>query len=251
MTPAHRADIVATLITSLNAAYARFRCRNPRFKASSQACGLKRKSHTRPLCRAAACLRPVHMVALGRAGGPWAWVQGSLRSAAAAADAADGRILALPPSPFPQGSVSLLAHSLGTVLCYDILCAQPLSPQLVESAGLLPHDAAPGPAPGQPSPAASPRAAAAAVLGGGEASPGGEAAAPGSPSAALLQELSRLRADNQRLALQLEVSRAEGGAHHAATSTAAVSALSPGKQQHGLYTGQDGSPPLWPALDFR
>ena len=36
MTPRHRADIVASLVASLNATYARFKCRNPSFEVGAQ-----------------------------------------------------------------------------------------------------------------------------------------------------------------------------------------------------------------------
>ena len=192
-----------------------------------------------------------------------------------------------------QGSVSILAHSLGSVLCYDILCSQPLSPLAVDASAMLPHSSSQPASPGNPanltsmlaSPPASPQrwsplqqqqqeqqqqgqkqqagqqqqddqkeqgdqqhpgtpASACPSPGtdpmlidlttGGEDSPpiagsslqvsppsgAGPPLQHSSPSqaldhsspsgASLQQELSRLKAENQRLHLQLEVARGEG-----------------------------------------
>ena len=135
------------------------------------------------------------------------------------------------PLPGLQGSVSILSHSLGSVLCYDILCSQPLPPVAVEGAAMLPHSLPPSPGnSGNPmlvSPPASPQRRPAhqqeqqqqqqlpGTPGSAGQSPGADAmlvdlTGADSPSAALQQELSRLRAENQRMQLQLEVARAEG-----------------------------------------
>lgn len=107
-----------------------------------------------------------------------------------------------------QGSVSILAHSLGTVLCYDILCNQ--------------QPAAPGASPSRPLPSPSlPAASPAAPPWQGQQQQDPAGAGQGrsvaevdkvadGPTAALQQELFRLRAENQRLHLQLDVARGGG-----------------------------------------
>ncbi|KAL4854538.1 Phospholipase SGR2 [Chlorella vulgaris] len=209
----HRAHIVSSLITSLNAAYLRFMRRNPRFK----------------------------------------------------------------------GTVSILSHSLGTVLCYDVLCAQPLSPQA--GAGLLPHtavgrEAGAGAAetPGSPhrgsvlAPGLSGQAPRSASQSPGRSHDGSPDRGSdmvvdlttGSPPAAasLQQEVARLRSENQRLLLQLEVARGQGAQQQQQQqqqpgegSAAAPWAPSDSPQQAPLSGAapagaRPGAAEQWPSLQF-
>lgn len=103
-----------------------------------------------------------------------------------------------------QGSVSILAHSLGTVLCYDVLCNQPPPAQLPGLRASPPLQQREQAAAAQWPQAATPRRSAA----------GDEEMAidltPDTPTAALQQELARLRSKNHRLQLQLEAAQMPG-----------------------------------------
>lgn len=165
------------------------------------------------------------------------------------------------------------------MLCYDILCCQP-------QAG--PQPALPPPGSCTPPPQHAQQAQQAGVPRGSE---GGEDSmvidlTADSPTSALQQELSRLRAENQRLQLQLEVARAEGpsaagsgspwspehqqqqGRQLAVGSAPAAYLLPPaspattaaaqqqaGQQQAqaggGAAAGANGEAALWPHLQFR
>lgn len=88
--------------------------------------------------------------------------------------------------------MSILAHSLGSVLCYDVLCHQPPPASFPATPASPPAHPLPG--------------------GGGTGSGAAPASGfvPDSPGAALQRELSRLRAENRRLQLELEAAQAEG-----------------------------------------
>lgn len=180
------------------------------------------------------------------------------------------------PSGCLQGSVSILAHSLGSVLCYDILCNQPQPAVAGGGSGG-------GSAPGSPlllqlhSPPQHASPLGQATLG-QQQSPGSEPEAmeadllvADSPAAALQQELARLRADNQRLQLQLEVARAEGGSGNGgggglpaaqqqqqpvATGSAPAAYQQPPQEplapagSSPAATGCEATP-AWPPLQFR
>jgi hypothetical protein len=241
MTPRHRADIVASLVASLNATYARFKCRNPSFGVGAQLQGVsvvQRKADRTGSCECSVVRSWAIAVAQGLMPGP-------ITTSATASNMcplsqlqpASPCLPAVCPCAMPlpglQGSVSILSHSLGSVLCYDILCSQPLSPAAVEDAAMLPHSLPPSPGnPGNSmlaSPPASPPASPqrwpaqqqqqqlrlSGMPGSAGQSLGADAmlidlTGADSRSAALQQELLRLRAENQRLQLQLEVARAEG-----------------------------------------
>eukprot|EP00887_Chlorella_sp_A99_P003527 scaffold7.g3527.t1 len=151
MTPLHRSEILGSLVTSLNACHARFLRRNPGFKA-------------RRRLPPAACSAP------------------AARAAYAYHSAAVLGLLCR----CCQGTVSILAHSLGSVLCYDVLCNQPPAAYPPSAHG------------GYTAAAARPGGAPAAEARDGQA---GE----------LQRELARLRAENERLQLQLDLARAQLG----------------------------------------
>ena len=201
MTPRHRAEIVASLVTSLNTVYARFVQRNPGFKVRG---GL--------------------WVAVG--GGGWL---GRVGCASAAASNAFGNAVAECCARtscscscfgicYVQGSVSVLAHSLGSVLAYDVLCCQPApawqglhTPPPSAAAAAAPSSsslpASPG-AGGVLAPGAGASAGVDAVMVDATAAPG---SSPSSADAATPWELGRLRAENQRLQQLLEAAN-RGGA---------------------------------------
>lgn len=111
----------------------------------------------------------------------------------------DGRTLTLCLHCFLlQGTVSILAHSLGTVLCYDILCHQ--QEAWASPRARSPSRPVPMPLPALP---AAQQQAEAGQEGGAEEAPIDLTA--DSPTAALQQELARLRAENQRLRLRLDL----------------------------------------------
>ena len=162
-----------------------------------------------------------------------------------------------------QGSVSILSHSLGTVLCYDLLCAQPLSPQLVDGASLLPHTApeAAGSPQGQamqslPSTPPRPPLRSAGQSPGGSRgrsrAEGGDDMAidltADSPTAAMQQELSRLRGENQRLQLQLEVARAQGSFGGSLPESQMQQSPPPTDQ---AVAAEQSEAAEWPGLQFR
>lgn len=110
--------------------------------------------------------------------------------------------------------MSILAHSLGTVLCYDVLCGQPQVVPLA-AAGAAAPASPPQLAQQQQEEGEARQQPGQQQMGTPRGSEGGDPMVidltADSPTAALQQELSRLRAENQRLQLQLEVARAEGG----------------------------------------
>ena len=160
--------------------------------------------------------------------------------------------LAASPPLLLQGTVSILAHSLGSVLCYDILCCQPpRGPRLP-----LPGSSTP------PSPTQAQQGQRGQQTPRG--SEGGEDSmvidlTVDSPTGWLQQELSRLRAENQRLQQQLEVARAEGPSGAAGSS--GIGTLQQQQQQQqqqgqagvgAAVTGADGGRSArWPQLQFR
>ena len=214
MTPRFRAEIVNSLCASLNAAHARFMARNPGFQAGV----VGRRGWRGRWAQASPCSSSALPAQFHVYGCTHPWFQHSARPLHAAA------VQAPPPAPPPrctallQGSVSILAHSLGSVLCYDVLCQPPTAGQGAAAA------AAPLGSPARPMATSAPpsslrsggsgrTAGTAGYLGGGGT--GVEAMAidvtADSPTAALQQELARLRADNQRLQLQLGMARSGGG----------------------------------------
>lgn len=162
--------------------------------------------------------------------------------------------------------MSILAHSLGTVLCYDILCHQQ-------------EQAAPGAcSPSRPVPMSLPASPAAQhrrqPQGPAEAAHEAEAEemeidlTADSPGAALQQELSRLRAENQRLRLQLDLAKdgtdgtaAGGGGTWGPKAGGVGSPGAPGeppgvqqpatqRQQHAAEEGAEGGERYPPRLRF-
>lgn len=179
----------------------------------------------------------------------------------------------------PQGSVSILAHSLGSVLCYDVLCGQPQAAPALAGTGTpaSPHQLFRQQQAVQQQQQRQQEEGAQQELGTPRGSEGGDAMVIDltidSPTAALQQELSRLRAENQRLQLQLEVTRAEGGSGGGSGSWAqqqqqrqlvtgsapAVCLLPPASSSAASQQGQsvgggaaavDGTSAAWPPLQF-
>ncbi len=99
--------------------------------------------------------------------------------------------------------MSILAHSLGTVLCYDILCHQ--QEAWASPRARSPSRPVPMPLPASTAAQQRPDQAEAGQEGGAEEAPIDLTA--DSPTAVLRQELARLRAENQRLRLRLDLAQ--------------------------------------------